>query len=135
MTSNHMAQMPADPGASARAPQHMQALERANDVRCGRAALKRSIAAGRTDVSEVLLALPLIAVKMALGELLMSQKYWGPVRSQRLLRAAGLTGIKTLGSLTERQRLTVAALLAADRGYRRSSPGRSRLGRREVPGR
>src|SRR2546429_9081166 len=49
---------------SVRVPQHLQALERANNVRSGRAALKRSIAAGRTDVSEVLHAPPSIAKNM-----------------------------------------------------------------------
>jgi hypothetical protein len=96
-------------------PQHVQALERANDVRCARAALKRSIADGRTDVSEVLLAPPSIVAKMALGELLMSQKGWGRVRSERFLRSAGLTEIKTLGNLTERQRYSLAALLTKNR--------------------
>ena len=92
-------------------PQRVRALERANDVRCGRAALKRSIAEGRTDVSEVLLAPPSIVAKMALGELLMSQKGWGNVRSKRFLRSAGLTEMKTLGNLTPRQRHSLAVLL------------------------
>jgi hypothetical protein len=93
----------------------VQALQRANDVRCGRAALKRSIAAGRTDVSEVLLAPPSIVAKMAVGELLMSQKGWGHVRSERFLRAAGLTEVKTLGNLTKHQRHSLAVLLTKDR--------------------
>jgi hypothetical protein len=92
-------------------PQRVQALKRANDVRCGRAALKRSIAAGRRDISEVVLAPPSIAEKMPLGELLTSQKGWGRARSARLLRAAGLTELKTLGSLTERQRRSLGALV------------------------
>jgi hypothetical protein len=89
----------------------VQALEQANNVRCGRAALKRRIADGRMDVSEVLLAPPSIAATMALGELLMSQKGWGRVRSGRFLRSAGLTEIKTLGNLTQRQRHSLAVLL------------------------
>jgi hypothetical protein len=100
---------------SVRVSQHVQALQRANDVRCGRAALKRSIAAGRTDVSEVLLAPPSIVAKMAVGELLMSQKGWGHVRSERFLRAAGLTEVKTLGNLTKHQRHSLAVLLTKDR--------------------
>jgi len=93
----------------------MQALERANNVRCGRAALKRSIAKGRTDVSEVLLAPPSIVARMTLSELLMSQKGWGHVRLKRFLRSAGLTETNTLGKLTERQRHGLAALLTRDR--------------------
>src|SRR4051794_9009942 len=102
---------------SARLSQQVQALKRANDVRCARAALKRGIAAGRTDVSEVLLVPPLIAEKMALGDLLMSQRGWGHVRSERFLRSAGLIETKTLGSLTVRQRLGLAALLTNDRSH------------------
>jgi hypothetical protein len=104
-------------------PQHVQALERANDVRCGRAALKRSIAEGRTDVSEVLLAPPSIASKMALGDLLMSQKGWGRVRSSRFLRSAGLTEFKTLGNLTQRQRHSLAVLLTGSLTPDRRSSG------------
>jgi hypothetical protein len=77
--------------------------------------MKRSIAAGRIDVSEILLAPPLIVETMPLGELLMSQKGWGQVRSERFLRSAGLTETKTLGALTVRQRLGLAALLTRDR--------------------
>jgi hypothetical protein len=103
------------PATSVSVPQHVQALGRANHVRCRRAALKRSIANGRVDVSEVLLAPPSVVAKMALGELLMSQKGWGHVRSERFLRSAGLTEIKKLGNLTERQRCSLAALLTKDR--------------------
>jgi hypothetical protein len=45
----------------------------------------------------------------------MSQKGWGHVRSERFLRSAGLTEIKTLGNLTERQRYSLAALLTKNR--------------------
>jgi hypothetical protein len=100
---------------SVRLPQQVEALKHANEVRCARAALKRGIAAGRTDVSEVLLVPPLSAEKMALGELLMSQRGWGHVRSERFLRSAGLIETKTLGSLTVRQRVGLAALLTNDR--------------------
>jgi hypothetical protein len=98
-------------------PLQVEALKHANEVRCARAALKRRIAAGRTDVSEVLLVPPLSAEKMALGELLMSQRGWGHVRSERFLRSAGLIETKTLGSLTVRQRVGLAALLTNDRSH------------------
>jgi hypothetical protein len=110
---------------SVRVPQHVQALERANRVRCGRAALKRTIAEGLTDVSEVLLAPPSILATMTLAELLMSQRGWGRVRAGRFLRSAGLTEIKTLGNLTQRQRHSLAVLLTGSlTPDRRSSGGR-----------
>ena len=38
-------------------PQHMRALERANEVRLARAELKRRVAFGKIDVAEVILGL------------------------------------------------------------------------------
>jgi hypothetical protein len=101
----------------------VHALERANNVRCGRAALKRTIAAGRTDVSDVLLAPPSFVATMTLGELLMSQRGWGHVRSARFLRSAGLTEIETLGNLTQRQRHGLAVLLTGSLTTDRRSSG------------
>ena len=95
------------------APQHMLALERANRVRLARAALKRRVAAGKADAAEVILTCPWEAESMAVSELLMSQKRWGGTRCRRFLRSIGLVETKTIGSLTERQRLTLAALLTS----------------------
>jgi hypothetical protein len=92
-------------------PQHMLALERANRVRLARAALKRRVAAGDLSAGEVILACPWEAESMSVSELLMSQKRWGGTRCRRFLRSIGLTETKKIGSLTERQRLTLAALL------------------------
>src|SRR5437762_336839 len=66
---------------------------------------------------------PSIAATMALGELLMSQKGWGRVRSGRFLRLAGLTEIKTLGNLTQRQRHSLAVLLTGSLTPDRRSSG------------
>src|ERR671922_290666 len=92
-------------------PQHMLALERANRVRLARAALKRKIAAGEVDAAEVVLACPWETESMSIGELLMSQRRWGRTRCRKFLFSIGLSETKTLGTLTERQRVTLAALL------------------------
>jgi hypothetical protein len=94
-------------------PQHMVALERANRVRLARAALKRRIAAGDVDVAETVLASPWETESMSVSELLMSQKRWGSTRCRKFLMSIGLVETKTIGSLTERQRLTLAALLTS----------------------
>ncbi len=86
------------------APQHLQALRRANEVRLARAELKRSVAEGRTTVDEVILACPWEAESMTIAELLLSQNRWGATRCSRFLASRGLTETKTVGSLTERQR-------------------------------
>jgi hypothetical protein len=67
------------------APQHMQALARANEVRFARAELKRRIAAGTVLVGEVILTCPWEAASMTIGELLVSQPRWGTARCRKLL--------------------------------------------------
>jgi hypothetical protein len=94
-------------------PQHMMALERANRVRLARAALKRRIAAGKLDTAEVVLSCPWEVESMAVSELIMSQRRWGRTRTRKFLETIGLSENKTVGSLTERQRVTLAALLTA----------------------
>jgi hypothetical protein len=91
----------------------MQALARANRVRLARAELKRSIARGDTEVSEVVQACPWEAESMTLAELLTSQRRWGRTRSRKFLLALSLSENKRLGTLTPRQRALLAAELAS----------------------
>jgi hypothetical protein len=91
----------------------MLALERANRVRLARASLKRKIAAGGLDAAEVVLSCPWEVESMSVSELLMSQKRWGRTRCRKFLQSIGLHESKTVGSLTQRQRLTLGALLSA----------------------
>jgi hypothetical protein len=96
----------------ARGPQHLQALQRANEVRLARAELKRRIAYGDISVAEVVLSSPWEADTMAVAELLMSQRRWGHTRARRFLAGIPMAETKTIGSMTERQRHTLVALLA-----------------------
>jgi hypothetical protein len=66
-------------------PQHMRALERANQVRLARADLKRRIAGGQIGVAEVILDCPWEADSMAVADLLMSQRRWGQTRCRKFL--------------------------------------------------
>ena len=91
--------------------QRKLALDVANAVRSRRAALKRSVAAGKLDAAEVILRCPSEVRTMVIQDLLMTQHSWGRVRSRRLLSAIPLSEGKTIGSMTERQRRTLAALL------------------------
>ena len=93
--------------------QHLQALEYANRVRLARARMKRRIAAGELSAAEVILSCPWQAHSMSISDLLMSQKRWGRARCKRLLVALGVPENKQVGTLTERQRLALAAMLAA----------------------
>jgi hypothetical protein len=94
-------------------PQHMLALERANRVRLARASLKRKVAAGKADAAEVVLSCPWEVESMSISELLMSQKRWGRTRCRKFLQSIGMSENKSIGTLTERQRVTLAALLTA----------------------
>src|SRR5829696_3833114 len=106
----------------AKAPQHMQALARANRVRLARAELKRSIARGETDASAVVRECPWETESMTIAELLTSQRRWGRTRARKFLMPLSLNENKQLGTLTSRQRNLLSAELAS-----RSTSGRDAL--------
>jgi hypothetical protein len=99
-----------------REPQRLRALERANEIRLARAALKRRIASGQVCVAEVILTPPCEAASWAIGELLMSQRRWGTTRCRKFLVRNQINETKTVGALTERQRRLLAAQLHAVKG-------------------
>ena len=94
-------------------PQYMKALERANEVRLARADLKRRVSTGELNVSEVILDCPWEAESMAVADLLMSQRRWGQTRCRKFLSQIPMSEKKTIGSMTDRQRRTLAAMLTA----------------------
>ncbi len=94
-------------------PQYMRALERANQVRLARASLKRRIALGDIRVATVILDCPWEAESMAVADLLMSQRRWGQTRCRKFLAQLAMSEKKTIGSMTDRQRRTLAAMLTA----------------------
>ena len=99
-------------GSRVQAPQHMQALARANRVRLARAELKRSIARGETDASAVVRECPWETESMTLAELLTSQRRWGRTRARKFLLGVALNENKRLGTLTPRQRALLATALS-----------------------
>lgn len=113
---------PAQTTASAiPAPQHMQALARANRVRLARAELKRSIARGDVDAADVVRDCPWETESMTLAELLTSQRRWGRTRARKFLVGLALNENKKLGTLTSRQRTLLSSELSSrDAGGERS---------------
>jgi hypothetical protein len=93
--------------------QHLRALEHANRVRLARADMKRRIAAGELAAADVILDCPWEADNMSVSDILMSQKRWGRARCRRLLMAISIPENKCVGTLTERQRLALSAMLAS----------------------
>ena len=49
------------------------------------------------------------------------RRRWGQARCRRFLQAVPMTESKTVGTLTERQRLAVADMLAVTSGSRRTA--------------
>ena len=93
--------------------QRLLALDRANHIRIARAALKRRLHAGQITPAEAILRGSRDTDTMTVDELLRSQRGWGPKRSLTVLRSVLLSDTKTLGSLTERQRVTLAGILSS----------------------
>ncbi|HEX3735587.1 MAG TPA: hypothetical protein VHU86_10620 [Solirubrobacterales bacterium] len=102
--------------SSVEAPQHMQALERANLVRLARAELKRAIARGDANASEVVRECPWETESMTIAELLTSQRRWGRTRARKFLMPLSLSENKQLGTLTQRQRRLLSTELATRSG-------------------
>jgi len=103
--------------------QHMRALERANRVRLARAELKRRVATGELDAGRVILECPWEARSMAVADLLMSQRRWGQTRCRKFLAQIPMSETKTIASMTERQRRTLAAMLQPTQQGRAWSAG------------
>jgi hypothetical protein len=91
----------------------MRALARANEVRLARADLKRRVMDGEMTAADVIMTCPWEVETMAVAELLMSQHRWGHTRARRFLATVPLTETKPIGSMTLRQRQTLAAMLDA----------------------
>jgi hypothetical protein len=104
-------------------PQYMRALERANQVRLARAELKRRVAVDEVAVADVIVECPWEAESMAVGDLLVSQRRWGQTRCRKFLAQVPMSEKKTIGSMTDRQRHTLAAMLApSQRGRAYATP-------------
>jgi hypothetical protein len=93
-------------------PQRLRALEHANAIRLARADLKRRIAVGEVTAADVILECPDAANRWTVSELLLSQRRWGNTRCRKFLERNGVSEIKLIGSLTERQRRVLAEQLS-----------------------
>jgi hypothetical protein len=89
-------------------PQRLRALERANEIRLARAAIKRQIAVGEVSAAEIILECPDAVASWPVGDLLMSQRRWGSTRCRKFLSRSHIVETKPIGSLTDRQRQLLA---------------------------
>ena len=98
-------------------PQPVRALRQANHVRHVRSILKAQVAEGQITAAEVIITCPVEAYGMPMAQLLGSQRGWGKARCAAFLADVSVPENKPIGSLTERQRRSIASLLpcGADR--------------------
>ncbi len=96
-----------------RTPQHMMALEHANQIRLARAALKRSVKSGELSVADVVQTCPSEVETMTVSELLRSQRRWGRTRARKFLAPLAVHENREIGRLTARQRNELAMRLEA----------------------
>ena len=89
----------------------MRALRQANEIRIGRAQLKRELAAGRVRIEEIVARPPACAKTAKVYDLLLALPKIGPVRAARSLTHCRIAPSKTVGGLIERQRDELIGLL------------------------
>ena len=94
-------------------PQHMRAPGAPRWPVPARAELKRKVAMDLLDVAAVVLNCPWEAESMAVADLLMSQRRWGQTRCRKFLAQVPMSERKTIGSMTDRQRRTLASMLSS----------------------
>ena len=97
----------------ARLAQRREALQQANLVREARAQLKGRIASGELSAADVIVSSRWELNSMPIEKLLASQRGWGKGRCSKFLTDIQIRETKTIGSMTERQRALVSAVLNA----------------------
>lgn len=90
--------------------QSMDALRKANEVRCERAAIRRDVAAGTATLAD---AIDRPCLENALvRDVLSWQAGWGTYRITRAMNDIGISLFATVGRLTPRQRKALLGLPA-----------------------
>ncbi len=91
--------------------QPMAALRQANGVRTRRAQLKKQIGEGSAKLDDLLARPPAYIETAKVRDLLLSVAGIGPAKASRMLKRCNIPESKTAGSLTDRQRTSLIALL------------------------
>ena len=99
-------------GTPERSPdQRIDALNKANQVRTRRAALKRDLKAGRASLAALLLDPPAFIETAKVLDMLLALPKVGRVKATKLLNSARVSPSKTFGGLSDRQRAELAERL------------------------
>jgi hypothetical protein len=84
--------------------QRMRALQHANEIRSGRARLKKELALGRVQIEGIIARPPESAKTAKVYDLLLALPKIGPAKATRCLTQCRIAPSKTVGGLSERQR-------------------------------
>jgi hypothetical protein len=84
--------------------QRLEALQKANTIRAERSRLKKGLAAGRVQITDLLVHPPEYAETERISVLLRAVPMYGPGRVSRLLARHRISESKRLAGLTDRQR-------------------------------
>lgn len=93
------------------ASQRQSALERANEIRVKRAALKRDLKSGERMLADVLARPSEWVLTAKVHDLLVCVPGIGAVKAAKMLQQCRVSGSKTVGGLSDRQRAELVALL------------------------
>lgn len=91
--------------------QRMEALNKGNEIRCERAVLKRDLKAGRRNVHDLLLEPPGWLETMKVYDILLATPKRGRVKVNKILSQCRMSPSKTVGGMSERQRVELVSLL------------------------
>ena len=91
--------------------QRMEALQRANEIRTKRAALKRDLKAGRSSIHVLLLEPPEYIETAKVFDMLLAVPKYGRVKVNKVLQVCRISPSKTIGGLSERQRAELISML------------------------
>lgn len=95
--------------------QRMDALARANDVRSKRAGTKRDLRAGRVLFHQLLESPPAHLGTAKVVEMLMAVPKYGRVKAGKVLSSCRISPSKTIGGLSDRQRVELIRALTFKR--------------------
>lgn len=96
--------------------QRLDALQRANEVRSKRAALKRDLKSGRQSIDRLLESPPEWLETAKVMDMLLAVPKYGRVRAGKILAQCRVSASKTIGGLTPRQRAELVQALRQPRG-------------------
>ena len=89
----------------------MEALQRANEIRTKRAALKRDLKAGRASIHSLLLEPPDFLETAKVFDMLLAVPKYGRVKVNKVLQLCRISPSKTIGGLSQRQRAELVSML------------------------